>query len=87
MTNGKEFVSFDDKVSRAKTVLCGVQQESILGLLLFLLCVNKIVNVSDNRFPILFADDNNIFIDGDNLNNMSISMNKELCKLVPMVQY
>ena len=53
-----------------------------MGPLLFLLYVNDIMNVSDKFFPILFADDTNVFIDSDNLNNMNITMNKELCKLV-----
>ena len=78
LTNRKQFVSYNDNVSAAKTVLCGVPQGSILGPLLFLLYVNDIVNVSDNIFRILFADDTNVSIDGSNLNNM----NKELCKLV-----
>ena len=82
LTNREQFVSFNDSFSTAKTVLCGVPQGSILGSLLFLVYVNDIVNVSDKFFPILFADDTNVFIDGDNLNNMSITMNKELCKLV-----
>ena len=36
LTNRKQFVSYNDNVSAAKTVLCGVQQGSILGPLLFL---------------------------------------------------
>jgi len=53
-----------------------------LGPLLFLLYVNDIINASDNIFPILFADDTNVFIDGDNPNSMTVSMNNELCELV-----
>ena len=70
--------AFNDSFSTAKTVLCGVPQRSILGRLLFLLYVNDIVNVSDIIFSKLFADETNICIDGDNLNNMRYTMNKEL---------
>jgi hypothetical protein len=38
--------------------------------------------MSNNMFTILFADDTNVFIDWDNLNNMRVSMNKELYKFV-----
>jgi len=34
------------------------------------------------QLKLLFADDNNVFVDGKNLNNMTVSMNKELCKLI-----
>ena len=43
LTNRKQFVSFNDNVSAAKTVLCGVLQGSILGSILFLLYVNDIM--------------------------------------------
>ena len=69
LTNRKQFVSFNDNVPAAKTVLCGVPQGSILGPLLFLLHVNDIVNVSHNIFPMFFPDDTNVFIDGENLNS------------------
>jgi len=49
----------------------------------FLSHVNDIVNMSDNIFQILFADDINVFIDGENLNNMKHFMifrsNKRNC--------
>jgi len=38
--------------------------------------------MSHNIFPILFADDTYVFIVGDNLDNMTVSMNKGFCKLV-----
>ena len=42
------------------TVTCGVLQESILGLLLFLIFVNDL-NKSTSLDPIMFADDTNLF--------------------------
>ena len=39
----------------------GVSLSSILGLLLFLLCVNNIYFASDLLDPIMFAYDNNLF--------------------------
>ena len=85
LTNRKQFVFFNDNVSAAKTVLCRVLQGSILGKLLFLLYVNDVVNVSDNMFPILFADDTNVFINAVNLNNMTVSMNKDLLNITTLI--
>lgn len=82
LTNRKQFVCYNNSYSTTKDVVCGVPQGSILGPLLFLLYINDIVNVSNKLFPILFADDTNVFIEGQDLNDMTVVMNRELCKLV-----
>ena len=76
-----QFVSFNDCDSRAMPIQCGVPQGSILGPLLFLICVNDIANVSSVLFTILFADDTNVFITGKNIPNLITVMNNELSKL------
>ena len=53
-----------------------------MGPLLFLLYVNDICNVSDILFPILFADDTNIFLNGKNTDELVQCMNCELNKVV-----
>ena len=54
----------------SKKTICGVQQRPFL----FLLHVNDIVNLYDNIFQILFADDANVFIGGENLFNKTVYM-------------
>ena len=49
--------------------------------LLFLLYVNDIANVSKLLFPILFADDTNVFFSGKNIDQMINIMNDELDRL------
>ena len=63
------------------TVSCGVPQGSILGPLLFLLYVNDIVNVSSKVELILFADDTNVFIKGNNIDECIRILNIELSKI------
>ena len=41
-----------------------------------------IVNVFNILFPILFADDTNVFIDGHNLSDMCDIVNSEMGKLI-----
>ena len=82
LTERKQFVCYKDTNSECKYTTCGVPQGSILGPLLFLLCINDIVNVSSEINMILFADDTNVFITGENIDEMIGLLNVELKKYI-----
>ena len=70
-----------------KPVTCGVPRGSILGPLLFFLCVNDIYLVSSCLCTIFFADDTNVFLSGKDPDVLSEMMSKELCKLFKWLNY
>ena len=59
-------------------VQCGITQGSILGPLLFLCYINDIYLITKKTFIVLFADDSNIFVQGNNLDDMVDILNSEL---------
>ena len=81
LSNRKQYVIYDNSVSSISDIVCGVPQGSILGPLLFLLYINDIKNVSNILFPIIYADDTNIFIQGNCIDDLILEMNRELVKL------
>ena len=72
--------------SSTKIVKCGVPQGSILGPLLFLLYVNDLSSVSTSLLDIMFADDTNLFLVGEKINDMEFIMNSELDKINKWIQ-
>ena len=77
----KQYVSVNSCNSEDMNVVCGVPQGSILGPKLFILYVNDIANVSSLLRFVLFADDTNIFLSGDDAKEISNTLSIELDKL------
>ena len=70
LSNRTQITSFQKELSDQCTVEYGVPQGSVLGPLLFLIFVNDIVSCSDLAEFVLFADDTNIFVTGNDENEV-----------------
>ena len=51
-----------DKSTLQLAIKCGVSQGSIIGPILFLICVNDLPKASNRLTSIMFADDTNLFL-------------------------
>ena len=80
--NRSQFVQFDNITSTNENITIGVPQGSILGPLLFLLYINDIAKISSVLMPILFADDSNVFVSGESVEDITNLVNIEKDKIV-----
>ena len=81
LTHRKQYVQIKGTKSSLKRILCGVQQNSILGPTLFHLYLNDICNASSILEFTLFSDDTNIVYSHDSTTSLCSTLNTELQKL------
>ena len=72
-------MNIEDTCTEYKEILFGVPQGSILGTKLVIIYVNDICNISSTLKFRLFADDTNICGSGDDIDDICVKVNSELC--------
>ena len=78
LTDRKQMVQINSIDSNLITILCGVPQESLLGLLLFLVYINDLRYAAEKSLVHHFADDTNLIVSSRSLKTLRKTMNKEL---------
>ena len=78
----KQYVDLEGTKSSLRPTNVGVPQGSILGPLLFLIYVNDLPSALERSRPVMFADDTNLIIKGQDLNQLKLSLFSELDNLI-----
>ena len=81
LSNRRQFVDLGGVRSDFKDIIVGVPQGSILGPLLFLIYINDLPASLSKLIPVMFADDTNLVIKGNNLIDLVTVLNRELKSL------
>ena len=81
LTDRKQFVNINGASSSLLNSTIGVSQGSILGLILFLICINDLPHCS-TLLAILFEDDTPLLASGNNIEELILHVNMEFKKIV-----
>ena len=66
---------YNTSKSETKFIIHGVPQDSIIGPLFCIVFMNDFSRASNLLFCILFADDTTVIIEGQNYNNLILTLN------------
>ena len=78
LTNRQQYVFLNHTQSNCRPINCGVPQGSVLGPLLFTLCINDINSVSQSA-PRLYADDTCLILQHENISGLKKIVKEEIC--------
>lgn len=78
LSNRSQRVKYKNSISKELQIEHGVPQGTILGPILFVLYINNIVKCVNECKINMFADDTILYISGNDLNQMYITINREL---------
>ena len=78
LSEGSQYVEFQNTQSDTKPITHGVPQGSILGPILFIIDINDFSKASEKLFSILYGDDTSVFIEGYEYDKLIEIMNNEM---------
>ena len=73
MSTRKQDVKYNVNESGFKEIITGVPRESILGCLLFSICINDLSNISNTLKCITYADDTTIYFNTEDFPKVNLS--------------
>jgi hypothetical protein len=79
LSNRYQQVVINNEISNKMKILCGVPQGSVLGPTLFIIFINEVNQITKHMYPILYADDTNLFYETTTITEQVIeSINEDL---------
>ena len=65
-------------LSKNHSLICGIPQGTILGPLLFLICINDLPNCLEYSKPHMYADDKHMSFSSSNIDNRDLYLNQDV---------